>query len=50
MLLLVMILSIANRLDVAIYLLLAETVIVILVRTIYFISLGRKGNQEAVRE
>lgn len=43
MLLLVMILSVANRLDIAIYLLLAETVIVILVRTIYFISLGRKG-------
>jgi phosphatidylglycerophosphate synthase len=43
MLLVVMILSIANRLDIAIYLLLAETVIVILVRTIYFISLGRKG-------
>lgn len=43
MLLLVMVLSIANRLDIAIYLLLAETVIVNIVRTIYFISLGRKG-------
>lgn len=43
MLLLVMILSIANRLDIGIYLLLAETVIVVLVRTIYFITLGRKG-------
>jgi len=43
MLLVVMILSIANRLDIGIYLLLAETVIVVLVRTIYFISLGRKG-------
>lgn len=42
MLLLVMILSIANRLDIAIYLLLVETVIVNIVRTIYFISLGRK--------
>lgn len=43
LLLLVMILSIANRLDIAIYLLLAESVIVIIVRTIYFITLGRKG-------
>ncbi|MGD2090810.1 MAG: CDP-alcohol phosphatidyltransferase family protein [Candidatus Aminicenantes bacterium] len=43
MLLLVMVFSIAHRLDIAIYLLLAETVIVIIVRTIYFISLGRKG-------
>lgn len=43
MLLLVMILSIADRLDIAIYLLLAETIIVNMVRTIYFISLGRKG-------
>ena len=42
MLLLVMILGIANRLDIGIYLLLAETVIVNIVRTIYFISLGRK--------
>ncbi|UCH93927.1 MAG: CDP-alcohol phosphatidyltransferase family protein [Candidatus Aminicenantes bacterium] len=42
MLLLVMIFSIANRLDIAIYLLLAETVIVNVVRLIYFISLGRK--------
>jgi phosphatidylglycerophosphate synthase len=46
MLLVVMILSIANRLDIGIYLLLAETVIVVLVRTIYFISLGRKGSEE----
>jgi hypothetical protein len=44
MLLLVMVFSIANRLDIAIYLLLAETVIVNIVRTIYFISLGRKGS------
>ena len=46
MLLLVMILSIANRLDIGIYLLLAETVIVNIVRTIYFITLGRKGSEE----
>jgi phosphatidylglycerophosphate synthase len=46
MLLVVMILSIANRLDIGIYLLLAETVIVNIVRTIYFISLGRKGSEE----
>jgi phosphatidylglycerophosphate synthase len=45
MLLVVMILSIANRLDIGIYLLLAETVIVNIVRTIYFISLGRKGRE-----
>jgi phosphatidylglycerophosphate synthase len=42
MLLLVMIFSIANRLDIGIYLLLVETVIVVLVRTIYFIILGKK--------
>ena len=42
MLLAVMFLGIANRLDIGIYLLLAETVIVNIVRTIYFISLGRK--------
>ncbi len=42
MLLAVMILGIANRLDIGIYLLLAETVIVNIVRTVYFISLGRK--------
>jgi phosphatidylglycerophosphate synthase len=42
MLLLVMVFSIANHLDIAIYLLLAETIIVNVVRTIYFISLGRK--------
>jgi len=42
MLLTVMFLGIANRLDIGIYLLLAETVIVNIVRTIYFISLGRK--------
>jgi phosphatidylglycerophosphate synthase len=46
MLLVVMILSIANRLDIGIYLLLAETVIVNIVRTIYFISLGRKRREE----
>lgn len=42
MLLAVMILALANRLDIGIYLLLAEAVIVNIVRTIYFISLGRK--------
>ncbi len=42
MLLVVMILAFANRLDIGIYLLLAETAIVNIVRTIYFISLGRK--------
>lgn len=45
MLLLVMILSIANHLDIGIYLLLAETAIVVLVRTIYFITLGRKSKE-----
>jgi phosphatidylglycerophosphate synthase len=47
MLLAVMILSIANCLDIGIYLLLAETVIVNIVRTIYFISLGMKRSEEA---
>jgi phosphatidylglycerophosphate synthase len=42
MLLAVMFLGIANHLDIGIYLMLAETVIVNIVRTIYFISLGRK--------
>lgn len=42
MLLAVMILAVANRLDIGIYLLLAEAVIVNIVRTVYFISLGRK--------
>jgi phosphatidylglycerophosphate synthase len=42
MLLVVMILALVNRLDIGIYLLLAETVIVNIVRTVYFISLGRK--------
>jgi phosphatidylglycerophosphate synthase len=42
MLLAVMILALANRLDIGIYLLLAEAVIVNIVRTIYFISLGKK--------
>jgi phosphatidylglycerophosphate synthase len=44
MLLTVMFLGIANRLDIGIYLLLAETVIVNVVRTIYFISLGRTNS------
>lgn len=38
----VMVLGIANRLDIGIYLLLAETVVVNFVRIIYFISLGKK--------
>ncbi len=46
MLLVVMILAVANRLDIGIYLLLAETVIVNIVRTVYFISLGRKRSEE----
>ncbi len=46
MLLGVMVLGIANRLDIGIYLLLAETVIVNMVRTIYFISLAGKGSEE----
>jgi phosphatidylglycerophosphate synthase len=49
MLLGVMILGIANRLDIGIYLLLAETVIVNIVRTIYFINLGGKGSEEAAK-
>jgi len=43
MLLLVMICSIADRLDVGIYLLLAETIVNIVVRLIYFIKLGNKN-------
>lgn len=42
MLLLVLIFSIANLLEIALYLLLAETVIVNTVRIFYFMSLGRK--------
>lgn len=42
MLLAVMFLGIANRLDIGIYVLLAEALTVNIVRTIYFISLGRK--------
>lgn len=45
MLLIVMILGIANRLEIGIYLLLAETIIVNIVRTIYFISLGLNRNE-----
>lgn len=42
MLLMVMVLGIANRLDIGIYLLLTETVAVNFVRIIYFISLGKR--------
>ncbi|MDQ1352860.1 MAG: hypothetical protein QG657_3166 [Acidobacteriota bacterium] len=42
MLLAVMILALANRLDIGIYLLLAEAVVVNIIRTIHFISLGKK--------
>jgi phosphatidylglycerophosphate synthase len=38
-----LLLSVANRLDIAVYALLAETVIVNLVRLFYFISLGKKN-------
>lgn len=43
-LLLVMILAIAGRLDIMVYLLLVETAVVNAVRIIHFISLGRKAN------
>lgn len=44
-LLLVLVFSIAGRLDIMIYLLLVETAVVNAIRIIHFISLGRKNNQ-----
>lgn len=45
-LLLVLIFSIAGRLDIMIYLLIVETALVNAVRIIHFVSLGRKNNRE----
>lgn len=46
LLLLILIFSIANRLDILIYLLLAERVIATLVHLVWFIKLGRKKNSD----